>query len=100
MILHSFAVSNSRVYSDDEFDLWPVYSSERFRPSWSSCSNIPSEFCLKLTIGKVHDLFQCKNEENVSQKKNNRNLKFAIFSMEREIIVIFEKNLQFSSVSR
>ena len=24
-------VSNSQVYSNDEFDLWPVYSGERFR---------------------------------------------------------------------
>ena len=31
-VCHSLTVSNSQVYSNDEFDLWPVYSGERFRP--------------------------------------------------------------------
>ena len=30
-------VSNSQVYSNDEFDLWPVYSGERFRAFRPSC---------------------------------------------------------------
>ena len=29
-----FTVSNIQVYSDDEFDLWPVYSGEQIRASW------------------------------------------------------------------
>ena len=34
---HSLTVSNNQVYSNNEFDLWPVYSGERFRASWPSC---------------------------------------------------------------
>ena len=30
-------VSNSQVYLNDEFDLWPVYSGERFRAFRPSC---------------------------------------------------------------
>ena len=30
-------VSNSQVYSNDEFDLWPVYSGEQFRAFRPSC---------------------------------------------------------------
>ena len=32
--------SNSQAYSNDEFDLWPVYSGERFRGFRPSCLNI------------------------------------------------------------
>ena len=32
-VCHSLTVSNNQVYTDDEFDSWPVYSSERFRAS-------------------------------------------------------------------
>ena len=35
--LHSLTVSNSQVYSNDEFDLWPVYSGERLRVFRPSC---------------------------------------------------------------
>ena len=34
---HSLPVSNSQVYSNDEFDLWPVYSGEWFRAFRPSC---------------------------------------------------------------
>ena len=27
-VYHSLTISNNQVYSDDEFDLWPVYSGE------------------------------------------------------------------------
>ena len=37
IVCHSLTVSNSQVYSNDEFDLWPVYSGEQFRLSWPSC---------------------------------------------------------------
>ena len=30
-------LTNKQVYSNDEFDLWPVYSGVRFRASWPSC---------------------------------------------------------------
>ena len=30
-------VSNSQIYSNDEFDLWTVYSGERFRAFRPSC---------------------------------------------------------------
>ena len=33
-------VSNSQVYSNDELNLWPVYSGERFRDSWHSCLQV------------------------------------------------------------
>ena len=33
-------VSNSQVYSNDEFNLWPVYSGERFRAFRPSCFKI------------------------------------------------------------
>ena len=33
----SVIVSNSQVYSNGEFDLWPVYSGERFRAFRPSC---------------------------------------------------------------
>ena len=36
-VCHSLIVSNNQVYSYDEFDLWPVYSGERFRASWPFC---------------------------------------------------------------
>ena len=34
---HSLTVSNSQVYSNDEFALWLVYSGERFRAFRPSC---------------------------------------------------------------
>ena len=37
---HSLPVSNSQVYSNDEFDLWPVYSGERFRAFRPSCCRL------------------------------------------------------------
>ena len=30
-------LTNTQVYSNDEFDLWPVYSGERFKASGPSC---------------------------------------------------------------
>ena len=36
-VCHSLTVSNSQVYSNDEFDLWPVYSGERFRALRPAC---------------------------------------------------------------
>ena len=37
----SFDLTNNQVYSDDEFDLWPVYSGEQFRASGPSCFYTP-----------------------------------------------------------
>ena len=28
-VCHSFRASNNQIYSDDEFDLWPVFSGEQ-----------------------------------------------------------------------
>ena len=42
-ICHSLTVSNSQVYSNDEFDLWPVYSGERFRALRPSCLSLERE---------------------------------------------------------
>ena len=37
-VSHILTVSNYQVCSDDEFDLWPVYSGERFSDSWPASS--------------------------------------------------------------
>ena len=40
-------VTNSQVYSNDEFELWPVYSGERFRAFRPSCL---SSFSMRYTL--------------------------------------------------
>ena len=52
-VSHSLTVSNNEVYSNDEFDLWPVYLHERFRASWPSCFKIPPSRT-KLWAGYKH----------------------------------------------
>ena len=53
-----------------------------------------SQFCLKLTIGKVHNLLFYKNEKKdpkqTEKAKKNRKLKFALILMQREIILNFK----------
>ena len=40
---HPLTFNQNQVYSDDEFDLWSVYSGERLRASGLSCSVLKSE---------------------------------------------------------
>ena len=47
-VSHSLTVSDSQVYSNVEFDLWPVYSGEQFRALWPSC--LISVFILFLVV--------------------------------------------------
>ena len=50
---HSFTVSNNQVYSKDEFDLWHVYSAERFRAPWPSLGGRKEQYLKKKTPGKA-----------------------------------------------
>ena len=51
-------VANSQVYSNDEFDLWPIYSGERFRAFRPSC--LYAVLASKIILPRhVTDRLQC-----------------------------------------
>ena len=60
-------MSKSQVYSNDEFDLWPVYSGERFRAFRPSCFRyLRNETCQSHVLGEhanlsFHNHFLTKN---------------------------------------
>ena len=51
-MFHVLTVSNYHVSSDDEFDLWLVYSGERFSALWPTCGYM-TEFSIDSFYAKM-----------------------------------------------
>ena len=57
MSVITLTVSNSQVYSNDEFDIWPVYSGERFRAFRPSCFKFFASLCCFFVVVVFFFLF-------------------------------------------